>query len=397
MDTMVQARELSGWLTDLRREIHLRPGLDFDLEETALLVERELDEMGIPFRRHAGTGIAGRIEGNSKGPTVLLRADMDGLPVKELTGRPYSSEIPGVMHACGHDGHTACLLGAAKLLNSAKDSLEGDILLVFQPAEETSGGAKPMIDDGLLDSGKPLAALGLHVNPNLKVGTVGINPGKTMAASDMFDLVIRGEGCHGAEPHRGLDAVAIACQTVTALQQIVSRRTDPVESAVLTVGSIHGGNGRNVVASEVRLEGIIRTVDRDLREKLREETAKMAVEIPKAMGGEAEITFVQGYPPLINDRRVCSTVSLSARSILGDDSVIPMDNPSMGVDDFAYFAELCPSCYFMLGVGNGGKGISAPLHSPYFDLDESALPIGAAILAKSAATLLKEGLTDRKP
>ncbi len=392
MDTMVQAREMGEWLTAIRREIHMCPGLDFDLEQTLSTVERELLSMGVHGRRFAGSGIGAYIHGTGEGPIVLIRADMDGLPIQEETGQPYASTLPGKMHACGHDGHTACLLGATRLLLSRRNDFPGRVLLVFQPAEETSGGAKPMIDDGLLEDGTPMAALALHVNPSLPVGTIGVNPGKAMAASDMFDVTIRGEGCHGAEPHRGVDALSIACQTVTALQQIVSRRTDPTESAVITVGTIHGGRGRNVVASEIRMEGIIRTVDRDLRDRLREEVRTMATDIPKAMGGTGEVNFVRGYPPLINDRRVCSVVSTCARELLGDGAVVPVDRPSMGVDDFAYFAEVSPSCYFTLGVANKGKGIAAPLHSAFFDIDEAALPIGSAILAKAAISLLREGV-----
>lgn len=391
MDTMVQARGIGEWLTEVRREIHRSPGLDFDLEQTASTVERELDSMGVPHRRFAGTGVGAWIEGATPGPAVVIRADMDALAIQEETGLTFSSEYPGRMHACGHDGHTACALGAAKLLSAVKD-FSGKVIFAFQPAEETSGGAKPMIDDGLLEGENVIAALALHVNPSLPTGTIGVNPGKAMAASDMFDLVIRGEGCHGAEPHRGIDALAIACQTVTALQQIVSRRTDPVDSAVLTVGTIHGGRGRNVVASEIRMEGIIRTVDREVRERLRTEVRTVAEEVPRAMGASGEISFVQGYPPLINDPKVCDVVSSCAREILGDRGVIPVDRPSMGVDDFAYFAELFPSCYFTLGIEDRTKGRAAPLHSPYFDLDEGALPIGAAILAKATARLLSEGL-----
>lgn len=391
MDIMVRAREIGQWLTEIRREIHRSPGLDFDLEQTASTVERELNSMGIPHGRFAGTGVGGWIEGSTPGPSVVIRADMDGLPIQEETGLSFSSVFPGRMHACGHDGHTACLLGAARLLASNRD-FPGKVILAFQPAEETSGGAKPMIDDGLLRGENVLAALALHVNPSFPTGTVGINPGKAMAASDMFDLVIRGEGCHGAEPHRGLDALAIACQTVVALQQIVSRRTDPVESAVLTVGTIHGGRGRNVVASEVRMEGIIRTVDRDLRVRLKEEVRSIAEGIPKSMGGRGEITYAQSYPSLINDPRVSKIVASCAVDMLGDKGVIPVDRPSMGVDDFAYFAELFPSCYFTLGIEDKSKGRAAPLHSPYFDLDEGALPIGAAILASSAVRLLRGGL-----
>lgn len=390
MDTMVQAREMGEWLTEVRREIHRSPGLDFDLEQTASTVERELDRMGIPHSRFARTGVGAWIEGSRPGPSVVIRADMDALAIQEETGLSFSSEYPGRMHACGHDGHTACALGAAKLLSSRRD-FAGKVILAFQPAEETSGGAKPMINDGLLKGEVVLAALGLHVNPSLPTGTVGINPGRAMAASDMFDLVIRGEGCHGAEPHRGVDALAIACQTVIALQQIVSRRTDPVDSAVLTVGTIHGGRGRNVVASEIRMEGIIRTVDRELRERLRGEVKTVAEEVPRAMGAYSEISFVQGYPPLINDPRVCDVVSSCAKEILGERGVVPVDRPSMGVDDFAYFAELFPSCYFTLGIEDRTKGRAAPLHSAYFDLDEGALPIGAALLAKSALRLISDG------
>ncbi len=388
MDILKEALELEPWIVNIRRKIHRRPELDFDLDETVALVENELTAMNIPHRRCAGSGIAAWIDGSRSGPIVLLRADMDGLPIHEETAHPYSSEIPGRMHGCGHDGHIACLLGAARMLARRQENFNGRALLAFQPAEETTGGAQPMIDDDLWGERAPSAALALHVNPDLPAGTIGINRGTAMAASDTFDLTIRGIGCHGAEPHKGIDTIAVACQTVTALQHIVSRRTDPTDSAVVTVGSFHGGTGRNVVAEEVRLEGIIRSVGGELRERIKEQVRTTATAIPKALGASADIQFVRSYPTLENNPQVCAVVEGCAREILGTRNVVPVERPSMGVDDFAYFAQVIPSCYFTLGIRNEAQGITAPLHSPRFDLDESALPLGASILAKAALRLI---------
>lgn len=388
MNIYKDAISLKPWLVSLRRDIHSHPEMDFNLERTASLVEKELSDMGLSSKRIAGTGVISYIKGKKPGPAVLLRADMDALPIEETPGRSYGSTVSGVMHACGHDCHTACLLGVAKLLSERIDEMAGTALLVFQPAEETSGGAKPMLDEGILGDGDFVAALALHADPTIETGYIGINPGKARAASDMFNIRIKGSGCHGAEPHRGVDAIAIACQTVIALQQIVSRRTDPTDSSVLTVGKFNAGTGRNVVAEEAVLEGILRTTDVNTRKRLYHELREIAIKLPKTMGARADMEFTRGYPALVNDPAICHIVSDCAEKILGDKAVINLDRPSMGVDDFAYFSEIMPSCYFMLGTGNETDGIKAPLHNSAFDIDERALPVGSAILAKSVLKIL---------
>jgi len=357
-------------LVALRRRLNACPELGFDLDETAAIVEERLAALGIASRRVAGTGISALLPGAGRG-AVLLRADMDALPIDG-----------GAKHACGHDVHTACLLGAAELLRGKE--LPCDVLLVFQPAEETSGGALPMIEDGLLDGLDARAAFALHCDPTLPAGRVGVHRGIVRAASDMFDCAIRGRGAHGAEPHRGDDVIAIACRTVDALMQLVGRTVDPTEPAVLSIGSFHAGDARNVLPELAEFSGILRTLDDDTRTSLRAKIRRTVMNIPDVLGATGEVVFTEGYPSLVNDEALADLAAEVASELLGEGGVVRLKRPSMGVDDFAHFSRLMPGCYFMLGTGHGDGREEAPLHSPRFDPDERALAAGAAILARLA-------------
>ncbi len=376
-------------ITALRRRLHSVPELGFDLEETAGIVREYLIGLGLSPRTFARSGIGALIEGTGPGRTVLLRADMDALPIEEETDRPWKSRFPGRMHACGHDVHTACLLGAAKKLAGNRDSFPGRVLLVFQPAEETSGGALPMIEEGLFDMASPDGAFALHCDPSVMSGAAGIHRGAARAAADMFDCVVRGRGTHGAEPHRGDDVIAIACRTISALHELTARIVPPVEPAVLSVGVFSGGTARNVLPDRAEFSGIFRTVTEETRLSLRAKIRRTVMNIPDVLGATGEIEFTEGYPALVNDPRMADLVIGAAGKVLGEENVSVLTAPSMGVDDFSWFLRSMPGCYFFLGCGRGQD--DAPLHSPRFDPDERCLAAGADILAEAALAFLREG------
>lgn len=383
------AKKLDSDIIRIRRQIHSNPELDFDLHETASEVERVLSSLKLSHFRSAGTGVVSVLRGGKGGRTVALRADMDALPMEEKTGLAFRSRIQGRMHACGHDAHVAILLGTAMILSDMKERFSGNVKFIFQPAEETSGGASPMIEEGVLHDPDVDSMFALHVMPELPCGKIGIRPGKMRAASDMFDITVRGSASHGAEPDKGVDSIVLASRIVDVLQTLVSRSVSPLDNAVITVGQINGGSARNILASSVKLSGIIRTVDPSTREVLTRRVRELAESICSSLGGECEISFDQGYPCLINDPDMTSLVERSAVRILGSDSVVKLQNPSMGVDDFACFLEKVPGCYFMLGVGDPLKGGNFPLHNPRFHIDENALAPASALLADICLSALQ--------
>jgi len=384
------ARDVQDWLTKIRREIHRRPEPGFREEQTARLIEARLGELGIPHVRMAGTGVVGLIKGRRAGEGVCaaLRADMDALPITDAKQGELRSETDGVMHACGHDAHTACLLGAARLLTGLADSFSGSVKLIFQPAEETdSGGALPMIGEGVLDNPRVNAAFGLHADPGIPAGRIGVASGFTQAASDMFDVTIYGGGGHGAYPHTATDVLYAACQCVSALQSVVARNVAPLDAAVVTVGKLHSGTARNIIPARAEFSGIIRTLDPSVRALVRERAERTIRGVCGALGAEVTYTSRAGFPMLKNNEAMTSIVREAATDMLGEENV-QCAAPSMGVEDFAYFAERCPSCFFNLGVRNEAKGITHPLHSDLFNIDETALPIGAALLSAAAVSFM---------
>jgi amidohydrolase len=383
-----EAGRIRESIVELRRAIHRHPEGGFAEFQTAALVEKTLASCGIPARRVAKTGVAGVLAGTGPGRVVALRADMDALELDEGTGAPYASGVPGLMHACGHDAHTAMLLGAARLLSGRRDFLPGSVVFLFQPAEETTGGALPMIREGVLEDPRVDAVFGLHVGIDLPCGEVSVSEGTVHAASDMFDVTVTGRGCHGAHPHEGVDAVAAAGAILGALQSVVSRNVDPLEPAVVTVGTIRGGSARNVLAETVEMSGIIRTLSPGVRTAVRERVRAIVEGTAAAFGGRAEIRFTEGYPCLVNDPGMARLVKATATGLLGAGKVRPATRPSMGVEDFAYFSGERPGAFFTLGAGNPAKGIIHPAHSPRFDIDEDALPVGAAMMAGVALNFL---------
>lgn len=388
MSFLDQARELEEQIVAWRRDIHQHPELGFEETRTARLVAEEMRNLGLEVEVGVGiTGVVARL-GEGK-PSIGIRADMDALPIQEANDVPYASQTPGVMHACGHDAHTAILMGVAKMLHAMPDRPQGEIRFLFQPSEEKWGedghsGATRMIDDKALDDLD--AVIALHVSSETEPGNVIIGGGYVLAAVDTFDAKIIGEGCHGASPHKGLDPLFIQAQVVNAIHGIVARRVDPVEPAVVTIGAIHGGSVHNVIPAAVEIMGTIRTTSEEIRSLIHEELDK-AFQIARILGGDYELKIQRGYPALYNDPSVSDLIETVASEMIGGDG-LEAGRLQMGAEDFAYMAQKAPGAMFMLGVKK--DEINRPHHSPIFDIDEKPLPIGAAVLAETAVRLLRE-------
>jgi amidohydrolase len=391
LDFRNEAEDLAAQLVSWRRDIHQHPELAFREMRTADLVAGQLAELGIEVRTGVGrTGVVGLLHGGLPGPTVMLRADMDALPIQELSDAPYVSQEPGVMHACGHDGHVAILLGAATLLTRHAATLPGDILFVFQPAEEGLGGAAAMLEDGLLEGVQPAAAFGLHLWNTMPLGRVCAQAGPLMAAADLMKILVRGRGGHGALPHETVDAIAVTGQVLSALQTIVSRNVDPQETAVLTIGTVHGGTAYNVIAETVALEGTIRTFSPTVRETVLTRMRVLLDGIAAGMGAEYELTVKDIAPAVVNDTAVTEIARAAAVQIVGATSVA-WHLPLMVSEDFSEYQRFVPSCYMLIGSSNPELGLGGPHHNPRFDFDEAVLPIGATLMATAATRFLVEG------
>ncbi|MFN2459656.1 MAG: M20 family metallopeptidase [Candidatus Velthaea sp.] len=367
----------------VRREIHRFPELGFEEERTAAIVERELDAIGVEHRRVAKTGVVGVIRGALPGRTAGLRADMDALPIDENSGEACASEVPGKMHACGHDAHTAMLLGAARELQAARAALHGNTVLLFQPAEEGPGGALPMIEAGVMDAEPRIEAVAmLHVDVRLDTGTLGITPGPVNAAADEIHITITGAGGHGAAPHKATDAIPCAAAVVLALQNIAARETDPLASIVVTIGTIAGGYRNNVIADKVKLTGTVRTHDPDIRAGVEARVRRIIDGVAAAYGCRASLEMLLGYPAVVNDRALAQAFAAYVHARGGIPVVSPP--PTMGGEDFAYFAQRVPGVLARLGIRNERVGSVHYGHSPQFRLDEGALPVGIRTLAAFA-------------
>ncbi|MDH4100568.1 MAG: M20 family metallopeptidase [Nitrospirota bacterium] len=381
--------EISGRLVEIRRLIHQHPEPSGKEEKTSTLVASILWELGIPHvERVGGYGVVGTIKGERPGPTIALRADMDALPLHDAKETSYASQVPGVAHACGHDAHTAMLLGVAMVLSRLKEQLPGNVKLIFQPSEESISGAAKMIEEGVLDDLPVSAIVALHCYPYLPAGEAGIKAGPVMAASDSFNFTISGKGGHASRPHETIDAVLIAAQAVSAIHQIVSRRINPLSPAVITLGTIEGGTARNVIADKVRVAGTMRSLTPQVRDTLMQALEQTLDGICRVHGASYELTFTERTPAVVNDGDIMATVSEALADVLGDGAVHTLGDPAMGSEDFAYYLEKIPGCLFRLGTG-GEERFSYPLHHRCFDINEKALPIGVKALALSAIRLLE--------
>jgi amidohydrolase len=378
-----KASALQPELIAMRRHLHKHPELSMQELETSSFIRKKLSEYNIPFTSGIAVhGIVGLIKGkNPESQTIALRADMDALPIIEKNQVEYCSQNPGVMHACGHDVHMTSLLGAAIILNEIKDHFEGTIKLIFQPSEERfPGGASMMIKEGVLENPAPQKMFGQHVLPTLEAGKVGMKPGKYMASTDEVYLTVKGKGGHGATPELNVDPVLIAAHLLIALQQIVSRNTPPQLPAVLSFGRFIAEGRTNIIPNEVKLDGTLRTFDEKWRAEAHQKITKMATSIAEGMGGECEVFIDKGYPFLVNDEAVTAEARQSAVEYLGEENVVDLDL-RMTAEDFAYFSQRIPSCFYRLGIRNESRGIIHNLHTDQFDVDETSLETGAGLMA----------------
>jgi len=374
----------------IRRDLHRHPELGLMEFRTADVIEDYLRNWDINVgERINKTSVLGMIKGlKDSGLTIGLRADIDALPICELYDSDYKSVNHGVMHACGHDVHTTVQLGAAFVLQQIRETLPGNVKLFFQQAEETVGGAQTMINAGVLDDPYVSHVLGLHVCPKLEVGTFGVKYDHAYAASDTITLHIHGRSAHAAAPNEGVDAIVVASNIVMALQTLISRNTSPLETAVLSFGQIAGGEAHNVICNHVMLRGTLRTLNSDTRKYLKNRIFELAHNIAKAHDAEISLQVEAGYDPLVNDKQVTNIVKMVAKKVLGNENVLVLKQPSMGVEDFAYFAKERPSSYNRLGVANTECGILAPLHHGKFDVDEEAIRYGILIQVMSVLALM---------
>jgi len=390
----INSGKISKDVRKWRRQLHENPELSNEEKKTSKFVESQLRKFGLkPIRGVAKTGVVAVLEGGKPGPIIAVRADMDALPIEEETGLKFSSKNSGVMHACGHDFHTSILLGVAKILSEAKDEIPGKIKFIFQPAEEAPSGqmvgARLMVKEGVLKNPDVEAIFGLHVDANLEVGSLGYVSGPFMASSDLFRITIRGKRSHGAYPWKGIDAIVVASEVVTSLQNIVSRKIDARKPVVITVGTIHGGDGFNIIADEVTLVGTVRTLDPAAHAKVPTLMEEIIKGITSAHGATYEFDYTNGAPVTVNDPELTAKSIPFLKSTSGIDSV-HVNNPTMGAEDFAWFAQEVPGFYFDLGVRNEAEGKIYGVHTALFNPDEDALEIGV----RTMSTLLVKYLSN---
>lgn len=379
-------KDLQEYIVGLRRDLHQIPELGLHLPETSDYVAAELDKLNIPYvRSKIDSGIIATIQGGKPGKTICLRADMDALPITEETGLPFASKHVGCMHACGHDTHTAMLLGAGRVLQAHKDELAGTVRLMFQTSEEQSRGAEAMIESGGVEGAD--AVFGTHIgtiiDKTIPSGTFIVTPGCCMAAFDKFVIKVKGTGCHGSTPEKGVDPVNIAAHVVLALQAITTREVNATRPLVLTIGKIAGGSQYNIIPNEVVIEGTIRTLEEDLRQYTARRIGEVAQATAQVFGGSVDYEMILGAPPVINDEGMAALAAKAAKAVLGEDKVITqVKSPNMGGEDFAYYLEKVPGAFMFLSSANPEKGTDVAHHNPKFDVDEDVFWEGAAVFVK---------------
>jgi amidohydrolase len=381
------AESLRPQLVATRRDFHMHPELSNREERTSRIVAERLRALGLEdVKTGVGKyGVTALLKGTKPGPVVAVRADMDALPIQEVNDVPYKSQVPNVKHACGHDAHTTVELGVAEVLSKMRAEITGTIKFIFQPAEEGApageeGGARLMIKEGALENPRPAAIFGLHTYPQLEAGQIGYQSGGAMASSDRFVITVRGKASHGAQPHSGVDAVVIAAECVTALQTIRSRRIDPLEPLVISVGSIHGGNRFNIIAGEVKMEGTMRTLNEEVRKRAQALMRETLQHITAAYGATFELEFEENAAVTYNEPALVDETLPTLRTVVGDKNLIPI-KPLMPAEDFSYYQRVVPGFYYFLGVGNRARGITAAWHTADFDIDEESLVVGVKVMS----------------
>ena len=379
----LEIRSLQPQLVEWRRCLHQRPELGFKEQLTAQFVAQKLQEWGIEHKTGvAQTGVVATIASNRPGPVLAIRADMDALPIQEQNDVPYRSQHDGIMHACGHDGHTAIALGTAYYLSQHREDFVGTVKIIFQPAEEGPGGAKPMIEEGVLKNPDVDAIIGLHLWNNLPLGTVGVRSGALMAAVECFRCTILGKGGHGAMPHQTVDSIVVSAQIVNALQTIVARNVNPIESAVVTVGEFHAGTVHNVIADTARMSGTVRYFNPAMEGYLSKRIEQVIAGICQSQGASYELDYWHLYPPVINDAKIAELVRSVASDVVETPAGIVPECQTMGSEDMSFFLQAVPGCYFFLGSANPAKDLAYPHHHPQFDFDETALAMGTEIFVR---------------
>ena len=388
-DFLQEAQTLASTLTEWRRDLHRHPELGFEEVRTSKIVARHLSSLEMEVTTGVGkTGVVGILEGNAPGPTVMLRFDMDALPIQEENDTEYASQTTGVMHACGHDGHAAIGMGVAAVLARHQHDMAGRVKFVFQPAEEGMGGARAMIEDGVLESPRPDVAFGLHLWNILEAGRVIVQSGPFMAAADRFELTVYGQGGHGAQPHMTVDALVVGAQIVTALQTVVNRNVDPAHTAVLTVGSFRSGDAFNIIPGRAEMTGGLRSFDEGTRQTLICRLETIVQQVAAAFDARAEVKWTLIAPAVVNDGAASAHMEAVAQDLLGAEQV-GKSAPAMISEDMADFLNQVPGCFFFLGSMNEAKDLKYAHHNPCFDFDESALPLGVALLAEATARKLR--------
>jgi len=385
------SNKIASEVIEWRRHLHAHPELSYQEFKTAAFVQEKLQAMGIPFEIMATTGVIGLIQGkNPESRIVALRADMDALPIQEENDLSFKSTHPGIMHACGHDVHTACLLGAAKILQETRTEWSGTVKLIFQPGEEKNpGGASLLIQEGVLENPKPQAIAALHVNTILEAGKVSFRSGKVMASADELYFTIKGKGGHAASPHLTVDPILISSHLITALQQLISRHNHPFNPTVLSITSIHGGNTTNVIPDEVKLMGTFRAMEESWRFEAHQKIRQLSESLVRSMGGELDLHIDVGYPCVRNDPQVNEACRLLAETYLGAENVSETEL-RMGAEDFGFYAQQIPGCFFRLGTRNELKGIVHGVHTPRFMVEESAIETGVGLMAWLGMRLLAD-------
>ncbi|MEJ2569703.1 MAG: amidohydrolase [Anaerolineales bacterium] len=384
------ARSLKNDTVARRRDLHRHPELGFEEKRTAKIVAAVMNELDLQVRTEvAQTGVIALLEGSRSGPVVLMRFDMDALPIQEANDVPYASTVPGVMHACGHDGHTAVGITVARMLAERRDQLAGKVKFVFQPAEEGLGGAEGMVREGALADPEPDYALAFHLWNERPVGWIGLTPGPVMAGAELFEISITGKGGHGAIPHEAVDPVLAAAQVVTALQSVVSRNVDPLESAVVSVTQVQAGETFNVIPEQVQLRGTIRTFVPEVRKMVLRRVEEIVIGVSASMGCTANVDMQQLTPPVVNDAELTDKVATLAASMFPKATLCETE-VSMTSEDMAFMMQTIPGCYMLMGSNNRKKGLCESHHNPRFDFDEAVLPRAAALLAAAAWSLLNE-------